>query len=86
MQTATREITGFGFVPMDVNVQECQIPQAERRMGDQSDCLGDFDCPVDLSVNPALMERSSLTHEEIWDDFCKKLGRHYGLADIRDAR
>ena len=86
MQTATRVKGRSTFVPLDVKDKEIHVSQATCTETDKLNRLGDFNYPVDLSVDPDLMERSPLSHEQIWDNFCKKLGQHYGLADIRDAR
>ena len=86
MQTAVREIGRPIFVPLDATVQEVPVQQVELNEDDEFECLGNFDYPVDMSFDPDFKKKSLYTHEEIWDDFCKKLGQHYGLADIRDAK
>ena len=37
-------------------------------------------------IDPDFSIRPKRTFEEVWDRFCKELGKRYGLNDIRDAR
>ena len=84
MQAVAREAVMPTHVPFGANTREAVKPVLEN---DEFESLGDFDYPVeDLTIDPDFKSKRLYTHEEIWDDFCQKLGQHYGLADIRDAR
>ena len=39
-----------------------------------------------LSIDPNFKEKPMYTSEEYWDMFAKELGKHYSMADIRDAK
>ena len=39
-----------------------------------------------LLIDPDFKSKPMFTSEEYWDKFAEELGRHYGLADIRDAK
>jgi len=83
MRTAVRESVIPNYGLSSVNLQE---PALQELKDDEDILLEQIYADVDLSIDPDFESKPLYTINEYIDGLAKKLGQHYGLNDIREAR